>query len=254
MIAVVDGLLPGVDDIDVSNSVAPEIGAGRRRRWRSEPAEAASDTSRSAPIITEQLRRACRSRRRQLPAVEPIRWPPTGDPKAGGWLAFVRRWRRCGSLVHSEPARSAARSRGRRQRIGPGPRGSRAGRAAVDRQSGPRLDLRAGGGSAIARRRDRLAEDRRPDDRAHPANPVPRRRTVAFLAGLLAIAVALLSGIERYDTTLFSIHMVQHVLLTMVAAPLIALGAPITTLLRAPPRRPATADPALSSTRDSCAS
>ncbi len=70
-------------------------------------------------------------------------------------------------------------------------------------------------------------------DRAHPANPVPRRRSVAFLGGLAAIAVALLSGIDAYDTTLFSIHMVQHLLLTMVAAPLIALGAPITTLLRA---------------------
>jgi putative membrane protein len=70
-------------------------------------------------------------------------------------------------------------------------------------------------------------------DRAHPTNPVPRRRTVAFLAGLAAIAVALMSGIDRYDTTLFSIHMVQHVLLTLVAAPLMVLGAPITTLLRA---------------------
>ncbi len=70
-------------------------------------------------------------------------------------------------------------------------------------------------------------------DRAHPANPVPRRRTVAFYGGLAAIAVALLSGIDAYDTTLFTIHMVQHLLLTLVAAPLIALAAPITTLLRA---------------------
>ena len=70
-------------------------------------------------------------------------------------------------------------------------------------------------------------------DRAHPANPVPRRRTVAFLAGLGVIAIALMSGIDSYDTTLFSVHMVQHLLLTLVAAPLIALGAPITTLLRA---------------------
>jgi putative copper resistance protein D len=70
-------------------------------------------------------------------------------------------------------------------------------------------------------------------DRAHPANPVPRRRRVAFLAGLGVIAIALMSGIDAYDTTLFSVHMVQHVLLTLVAAPLIALGAPITTLLRA---------------------
>ena len=69
-------------------------------------------------------------------------------------------------------------------------------------------------------------------DRAHPSNPVPRRRTASFLAGLAVIAVALMSGIDTYDTTLFSIHMAQHLLLTLVAAPLIALGAPITTLLR----------------------
>jgi putative membrane protein len=69
-------------------------------------------------------------------------------------------------------------------------------------------------------------------DRAHPANPVPVRRSAAFLGGLAVIAVALMSGIDTYDTTLFSVHMVQHLLLTLVAAPLIALGAPITTLLR----------------------
>jgi len=77
-------------------------------------------------------------------------------------------------------------------------------------------------------------------DRAHPAHPVPRRRSVAFLGGLAAIAIALLSGIERYDTTLFSVHMVQHLLLALVAAPLLALGAPVTLLLRvlpAPDRR-----------------
>jgi putative membrane protein len=67
---------------------------------------------------------------------------------------------------------------------------------------------------------------------AHPENPVPRRRSVAFAGGMAAIAVALLSGIDRYDTTLFSVHMVQHILLSMVAAPLIALSAPITLLLR----------------------
>jgi len=67
---------------------------------------------------------------------------------------------------------------------------------------------------------------------AHADNPVPRRRSVFFLAGLLTIAIALQSGIERYDTSLFSVHMVQHILLTLVAAPLIALGAPVTLLLR----------------------
>ncbi len=67
---------------------------------------------------------------------------------------------------------------------------------------------------------------------AHPANPVPRRRSVAFAAAMATIAIALLSGIDRYDTTLFSVHMVQHVLLTLVAAPFIALSAPITLVLR----------------------
>jgi cytochrome c oxidase assembly factor CtaG len=69
-------------------------------------------------------------------------------------------------------------------------------------------------------------------DRHHPASRVPIVRTAAFLGGLFAIAVALMSGIERYDTTLFSVHMVQHLVLMLVAAPLIALSAPITQLLR----------------------
>jgi putative copper resistance protein D len=69
-------------------------------------------------------------------------------------------------------------------------------------------------------------------DREHPANPVPRSRSVAFLAGIVALELALQSPIEHYDTTLFSIHMVQHVLLTLVAAPLLVAGAPITLLLR----------------------
>jgi cytochrome c oxidase assembly factor CtaG len=69
--------------------------------------------------------------------------------------------------------------------------------------------------------------------RLHPGHPVPAARTAAFFGGLVAIAVALQSGIERYDTTLFSIHMVQHLFLMLVAAPLIALSAPVTQLLRA---------------------
>lgn len=67
---------------------------------------------------------------------------------------------------------------------------------------------------------------------AHPANPVPRVRSLAFCGGLFAVAVALVSGVDRYDTVLFSIHMVQHLLLTMVAAPLFVLSAPVTVLLR----------------------
>jgi len=69
-------------------------------------------------------------------------------------------------------------------------------------------------------------------DRAHPANPVPRRRTAAWLAGLAVIGVALFSFVDVYATSLFSVHMVQHLLLAMVGAPLLLLGAPITLLLR----------------------
>ena len=72
--------------------------------------------------------------------------------------------------------------------------------------------------------------------RRHPDNRVPARRQVAFYAGLAAVVVALLSPVAAYDTTLFSFHMVQHVLLTMVAAPLLLLGAPVTLALRAAPK------------------
>jgi putative membrane protein len=69
-------------------------------------------------------------------------------------------------------------------------------------------------------------------DQAHPTNPVPRQRTFFWLLGLATIFVALQSPIERYDTTLFSVHMIQHVLLMLFAAPFLALGAPITLVLR----------------------
>ncbi|HSL98348.1 MAG TPA: cytochrome c oxidase assembly protein [Candidatus Deferrimicrobiaceae bacterium] len=69
--------------------------------------------------------------------------------------------------------------------------------------------------------------------RFHPERPVSRWRTAAFFGGLAAIAIALMSGIEAYDTTLFSVHMVQHMLLTFAAAPLLVLAAPVTQLLRA---------------------
>jgi putative copper resistance protein D len=69
-------------------------------------------------------------------------------------------------------------------------------------------------------------------NRRHPGNPVPRWRLWSWLAGLGAIILALASPIEFYDTTLFSVHMVQHLLLSFVAAPLLVLAAPITLLLR----------------------
>jgi putative membrane protein len=61
----------------------------------------------------------------------------------------------------------------------------------------------------------------------------PRARTAAFVGGCGVIAVATQSGVARYDTVLFSMHVVQHVLLGMVAPVLIVAGAPLTLALQA---------------------
>ena len=68
--------------------------------------------------------------------------------------------------------------------------------------------------------------------REHPGNPYPRRRTVSFAAALLLVLLALQSGIERYDTTLFSIHMVQHLILLFPVPILLLQAGPVTLLLR----------------------
>ena len=69
-------------------------------------------------------------------------------------------------------------------------------------------------------------------DRLHPAHTVPRLRRWLFLGGLASILIALTSPIETYEAALFSVHMVQHMILELVAAPLIVLAAPITLALR----------------------
>jgi putative copper resistance protein D len=61
----------------------------------------------------------------------------------------------------------------------------------------------------------------------------PTSRTWAFFGGLVVTVVALLSPVDTYADVSFSVHMLQHVLLMMVAAPLFALGAPVTLALRA---------------------
>ncbi len=70
-------------------------------------------------------------------------------------------------------------------------------------------------------------------NRAHPEHPIRRRRTAYWVAGVLLVVFALDSGFALYDTTLFSMHMIQHLLLTMVAPPLLLLAGPITLVLQA---------------------
>ena len=52
------------------------------------------------------------------------------------------------------------------------------------------------------------------------------------MAGNLVLILALLSPVDVYAELLLSVHMVQHLLLTMVAPPLLLLGAPLTLALR----------------------
>ena len=58
-------------------------------------------------------------------------------------------------------------------------------------------------------------------------------RRIHWLIGLGVVALALASPVAVYEGSLFWVHMAQHLLLTMVAAPLLVLGAPVTLALRA---------------------
>ena len=57
-----------------------------------------------------------------------------------------------------------------------------------------------------------------------------------FLVGLFAILVALDSPLERLSAQAFAAHMAQHLLLILVAGPLLVLGAPLLPFLWALPR------------------
>ena len=67
----------------------------------------------------------------------------------------------------------------------------------------------------------------------------PVLRKVSFVGlGVGTFLVATTSGLAAYDTTLLSVHMVQHMLLSMVVPLALALGAPVTLALRTLPPRP----------------
>jgi putative copper resistance protein D len=61
-------------------------------------------------------------------------------------------------------------------------------------------------------------------------------RTAAFLSGVLALDIAIVSGLASYDDSVFYVHVIQHLVLMMVAPPLLALGAPITLAMQAAKR------------------
>lgn len=67
----------------------------------------------------------------------------------------------------------------------------------------------------------------------------PIGRTIAFVpVGMGAFYLATCSGLAAYDTTLLSVHMVQHMVLSMLVPLALALGAPVTLALRTLPAAP----------------
>ena len=69
----------------------------------------------------------------------------------------------------------------------------------------------------------------------------PKSRTVAFTGGSALIFFATGSGFASYDSSVFFMHVIQHLILMNAAPILLALSAPVTLLLQASPRKVQTA-------------
>lgn len=63
----------------------------------------------------------------------------------------------------------------------------------------------------------------------------PIGRTFAWLLGCLLLLLATSSGLGRYAPAMFSVHMIAHMLMSMMIPVLLVLGGPVTLALRALP-------------------
>jgi cytochrome c oxidase assembly factor CtaG len=79
---------------------------------------------------------------------------------------------------------------------------------------------------AIASALHVAGERRAAQMRRQPRSRQARRRALYFYAGLAVIVMSLKGPIDANADQLFWVHMIQHVLLLTVAAPLIVMGAP----------------------------
>ncbi len=68
-------------------------------------------------------------------------------------------------------------------------------------------------------------------------NPWPLSQTACFLTGLIWMLIAVASPLATYDTVLLSVHMLQHMILAMLAPIFLVLGRPVTLALRTLPPR-----------------
>ncbi|WP_369142900.1 cytochrome c oxidase assembly protein [Streptomyces sp. R44] len=63
----------------------------------------------------------------------------------------------------------------------------------------------------------------------------PVSRTVLFTVGVLTVALMMCTKLNDYGMVMFSVHMVQHMVISMLSPILLLLGAPVTLALRALP-------------------
>ncbi|MFF7331488.1 cytochrome c oxidase assembly protein [Streptomyces sp. NPDC090306] len=63
----------------------------------------------------------------------------------------------------------------------------------------------------------------------------PVGRTISFTVGVLTVALMMCTRLNDYGMVMFSVHMVQHMVISMLSPILLLLGAPITLALRALP-------------------
>jgi cytochrome c oxidase assembly factor CtaG len=82
-----------------------------------------------------------------------------------------------------------------------------------------------------------LWAERAPAGRSRPAQRVATRRATLFLAGLTVCVVALSGPLEQVSGAMFWPHMIQHVLLVSVAAPLFVLASPWAVPIKLVPAR-----------------
>ena len=64
----------------------------------------------------------------------------------------------------------------------------------------------------------------------------PWHRTATFVAGIVTVLLVTATQVMGYAMMLFSIHMLQKMVLTMLSAMLLMLGAPVSLAIRALPR------------------
>ncbi|MEU3983292.1 cytochrome c oxidase assembly protein [Streptomyces sp. NPDC026672] len=66
----------------------------------------------------------------------------------------------------------------------------------------------------------------------------PVARTVSYVVGVLTIGLVMCTRLNDYGMVMFSVHMVQHMVISMLSPILLLLGAPVTLALRALPTAP----------------